>query len=262
MNRLFDRHFALSIGPQRCGTAWLEQYLRGRGDVCLPHGVKELFFFDRLQDRGPEFYASHFHPEPRHSLVMELTTTAFDAVDAPRQVRKLLGAETDLLCPLRDPVERAYAVYQDYVRYGIVSGGIAEAVEQAPQILFSSRYAEHLERWIEGFGVGRIKIVFYEDLLADPETYAHKVSAALSLPKRTPVYQTQPALPPVDRPLQEKRDLLAFLQGFKLRAGRHMPLNQVQAETDRLWLRERLGPETERLRALFKDVSPPWPAVA
>ena len=38
--------FCLFMGPQRSGTSWLYRYLMDRGDVCLPSGVKEVFFFD------------------------------------------------------------------------------------------------------------------------------------------------------------------------------------------------------------------------
>lgn len=82
---------------------------------------------------------------------MELTTTAFDHPQAPRRVDALLGQDVKLLCPLRDPVERAIAVYNQYLSYGIVRGSFREACEQAPQILHAGRYAYHLQNWLSYF---------------------------------------------------------------------------------------------------------------
>jgi hypothetical protein len=43
---------AMVIGPMKAGTTWLYSYLISRGDVCLPEGVKETFFFDRRFNKG------------------------------------------------------------------------------------------------------------------------------------------------------------------------------------------------------------------
>ena len=247
MNSLFAKPFALSIGPQRCGTRWLEAYLRGRGDVCLPETVKEIFFFDRHFQRGPEFYISHFHPQDRHALVMELTTTAFDSPEAPRYAYNLLGQNIVLLCPLRDPLARAREVYIDHLNYGIVSGSIAEAVEQAPQILLASRYADNIERWLERFGRERLNVVFYEDLERDPSGYAKTVSEALWLPFKEPapgVRLTPPSS--VARP-QTFQSLLRNLRPGSSKGGGASPAPMPDMD----WLAERLAPEKERLEKLL-----------
>lgn len=103
----FDRPFALSMGPQRSATSWLDRYLRMRGDVCLPRGVKEVFFFDRYFHRGFGFYKRHYTPNSKHSLIMEISTTSFDHPEAPSRVYKIFGDQITLICPLRHPVERS-----------------------------------------------------------------------------------------------------------------------------------------------------------
>ncbi len=85
----FDKNFALSIGPQRAGARWIDRYLRGRGDVCLPTHVKEIFYFDRHFERGPEFYFGHFRYLPQHKIGVEVTTTAFDHPEAPARVHQM-----------------------------------------------------------------------------------------------------------------------------------------------------------------------------
>lgn len=255
MNSLFNKDFALSIGPQRCGTNWLERYMRFRGDVCLPESVKEVFFFDRHYHRGPEFYQSHFNPSEHHRLVMEMTTTAFDVPEAPRNVYNMMGKDIKLICPLRDPVKRSLAVYQDYLHYGIVSGSIAAAVEQAPQILFASRYAEHLERWLDRFGKERLEVVFYETLEEDAGAFTKQACEFLKLPFMIP----PPGLTLTPSPGPAKTPRLSSI--INLIAGRkshQLPREPAAMSLQIAWLQERLGDEQNRLEKLLGRVIPRW----
>lgn len=183
---MFDRDFALSMGPQRSGTSWLDRYLRSRGDVCMPTDVKEVFFFDRHFERGKSFYKSHFKPETFHKLVMEISTTSFDHPEAPERVYNLFGNNLRMICPLRHPAIRSYSLYLHLLRYGIARGTLKQAAEQTPQILYSSRYAEHLENWYRYFDQEKIKIVYQENLEKCPNDYVSDVCEALGLPKIDP----------------------------------------------------------------------------
>lgn len=179
--RIYDRPFAFSMGPQRAGTSWLDRYLRGRGDVCLPHGVKEVFFFDRDFERGLTHYASHFNLQPEHKLVMEISTTSFDHKEAPANLQSIFGSDVKLICPLRNPIIRSYSLYMHYKRYGLVQGDLFEAVKEIPGILESSYYAEHLERWMDLFGHDKITILLQENLEKNQDDYVRSVCDALSL---------------------------------------------------------------------------------
>ncbi|MGE4312988.1 MAG: sulfotransferase domain-containing protein [Pseudobdellovibrionaceae bacterium] len=180
--KIFDRPFALSMGPQRAGTSWLDRYLRTRGDICLPGDVKEVFFFDRDYERGVAHYAAHFQPEINHTLLMEISTTSFDFAEAPKRVSEVFGQDLMLLCPLRHPVTRSYSLYLHYLHYGLVSGSLQEACAQNPQIIESSRYAQHLSNWLAHYPLEKIKIVFQETLESDQENYIKHVCKALNLP--------------------------------------------------------------------------------
>lgn len=117
---------------------------------------------------------------------MEITTTAFDHPEAPLRVRAFFGPEARLVCPLRHPVERSFSQYQHLKRYGIVTGGISQAADQAPQILNGSRYAQHLENWYRHFPPERIAFLFQEDLEAAQDAYAQRLCEALGLSHMVP----------------------------------------------------------------------------
>lgn len=177
----FKNPFALSIGPQRAGTSWLDRYLRERGDVCVPDDVKEIFYFDRHFDRGFSFYESHFKEKDEQNLTIEITTTSFDHKGAAERVKETFGNDIKLICPLRHPVVRSYSLYLHYLRYGIVFGSLQEACEQNPQIVESSKYAEHLQKWFDLFGQDKIAILFQEDLENDQLNYVKTACTALGL---------------------------------------------------------------------------------
>ena len=179
------------MGPQRAGTTWVDRYLRSRGDICLPEEVKEVFFFDRNFDRGVNFYTSHFDPKKKHELAIEITATSFDHPEAPKRVEEIFGKNLRLVCPLRHPITRSYSLYLHYLRYGIVSGSLQEAVKQVPQIIESSRYTKHIGRWFDIFGRDNIAIIYQEELESDQLSFVKKLCAGLSLDFISPSEEVQ-----------------------------------------------------------------------
>jgi hypothetical protein len=285
-NRIFDRPFVLSMGPQRTGTSWLDRYLRTRGDVCLPGQVKEVFFFDRHYHRGVDFYRGHFLPQDGHQFVMEVSTTAFDSPDAPRHVHEVFGKDITLLCPLRHPVVRAYSLYLHYKRYGIVSGSLQKACREQPQILQSSRYTTHLKRWFEYYPKEDVHIVFQEDLEKSPAAYVEAICALLDLtvkplmPRVRGRYNetTRSLVPALASIAQRSADFLRYhglysvinfgkLLGLKQlifgtggRSGSEES-DQMSAE-DRAWLSAELESEVDKLEELIGVPIVAWRGVS
>lgn len=236
MEPLFSKPFTLSMGPQKCGGAWLYDYFSSRGDVCLPKEIREIFFFDRLFQRGPNFYTGHFNPQDHHKMIMEISTTAFDHPEAPKRVFELFGSNLALLCPLRHPVVRSYEVYRDYLHYGIVTGSLEEAVKQAPQILFSSRYATHLERWFEQFERENINIMYWEDCKKDKDIFVQNLCSILKLPEKE---------------LHKNNFLKMMLLNFFNKKDKNPSVKSDQYHKDILWLEQCLGSEVEKLETLL-----------
>jgi hypothetical protein len=274
----FDRPFAFAMGPQRSGTSWLDRYLRSRGDVCMPSDVKEVFFFDRHYERGLNFYQSHFKPVRNHRLVMEISTTSFDAAGAPRRLWEIFGRDVRLLCPLRHPMTRSYSLYRHYMRYGLVSGGLKEACQQNPQILSSSYYSRHLEDWLYQFGDKAIHFVFQEDMEDNLGVFVTGVCNALQIPIMLPSrnvsqkYNSMAAapFPALARAAQKgatwlrRRQLYPVINAAKalglkpLVFGTEKPDIAIPIpDNDVNWLNERLSGEIERLERLIGPI-PQW----
>ncbi len=235
MGNLFAKPFALGIGPQNCGTEMLQAFFKGHEAVALPN-VQEIFYFDRHVQRGPLFYKGHFDNVMAAELVMELTTTAFDHPQAPERAAELLGKDTKIFCLLRDPVERSFAVYQQYLNYGIVKGSIEEACEQAPQILYASHYADHIQNWMEHFDA--IHFVSYEQLQDAYVQSLQALCAFLDISYQAPKqnFDWQDILPKI---------------WFSQAPKKLKSVNGADARKQKLWLKKELDVERNRLKELI-----------
>lgn len=264
--------FALCMGPQRAGTTWVDRYLRSRGDICLPEEVKEVFFFDRNYDRGLDFYFGHFNVQEKQVLAMEITATSFDHPAAPERVFKTFGSNVRFICPLRHPVVRSYSLYLHYLRYGIVSGTLQDAVKQVPQILESSYYEENLKRWYKYYDPENIVFIFQEELETDQLSFVKKLCKGLTIPFVEPEEEVQgrynittySKFGPLARFAQNTADFLRenrlyFMINFAKNMGvkrlifgaerpdankKNIPLE------DKIWLFDQIGDEVEKFEKL------------
>ena len=171
----------LIIGPMRAGTTWIHRYLASRGDVVLPQGRKETYFFDSYYERGVRWYAQQFRAGQGHRRIVEVAPTYFHSPEAPQRVFKDLG-RIKLVCTLRDPATRAFSHYLHLRRYGLTTLPFRQAVVQHPEILAASRYSLQLRRWVSLFGRGCVASVRMETLIADANQYARQLCSFLDLP--------------------------------------------------------------------------------
>lgn len=173
---------ALVIGPMKAGTSWIHDYLQSRGDVVLPNGVKETFYFDRRYEKGTDWYESHFRSRERmaQEFVIEVAPSYFHCVNAPERVKATLG-EIPLVVTLRDPVRRSWSHYLHLKRYGRTRAPLQEAAIMYPEIIEASRYRACLERWYALFPKDDIHIVWQDLLKNSSDAFAMEVCSALGV---------------------------------------------------------------------------------
>ncbi len=189
------------IGAQRGGTTSLYRYLTDHPDIG-PSLRKEVHFFDRYYEKGPEWYLAHFPLRGDWPLVVEASPSYLFAPAVPRRIHTALpGAR--YIAMLRNPVDRAYSQYQLMVRRGIESLPFAEALaaEQVrlpgpdnPMTLpwrhfsYTKRglYAEQLQRWLAVVPRERLFVIRSEDFYADPAAILERTLDWLGLPSVIP----------------------------------------------------------------------------
>ncbi len=178
------------IGAMRCGTSTLWEMLSRHESIYLPKR-KELHFFDDREgfyQRGVEAYAAHFEQARPEQIPGESTPCYMYYEEACERLWRTLP-EARLVAILRDPVVRAWSHYWYEVRRGREYLSAEAAFRREPARLASGgyearnrysylgrgRYHEQLRRFERRFSREQLCVVFFEELVADPEAVMARV---------------------------------------------------------------------------------------
>ncbi len=161
----------IAVGPQRTGTTWLHEVLRGHAG--LP-SIKETDFFSRHYANGIDWYLRFFRGCPPDVPRGEIDPNYFGIPEACERIAALIP-RCRIIVSLRDPTERAWSSYRVMRRDAWTRIGFEETVARNPVIRESSRYAFHLRNWFTHFGRERVLVLFYEDLEADAQAYLDRI---------------------------------------------------------------------------------------
>lgn len=209
----------LIIGSTKCGTTSLHGWLTEHPMVAGTK--KEIHFFNMNWHRGTDWYRAYFphkreverfaNENGRPLTVGEATASYLAHYWTPQRMHKLLP-NAKLIVILRDPVDRAHSQYHYFVRRGTEP---AETFEEALELeaerlageeqqeiddprfhswrVFrwgyqrTSRYAEHLERWLAVYPREQFLFLSFErDIAGDPEGTLARVQEFLGLPPHKP----------------------------------------------------------------------------
>lgn len=205
------------IGAAKTGTTSLHRWLGQHPDIFVPR-QKGLHFFtaqwlrenssgpgdDRLlQDLTPtwEAYLAHYADAAGRKAIGDVSPSYFSWWPSREAIGKYLG-EPRILLVLRDPVQKAFSQYTHLIRDGRESLSFWEALQAEPERkargfgalwlhLESALYAEPTERFLEYFGRERMKVLFFEDLIRDPQATLREIFAFLGVDAAVPLDTTE-----------------------------------------------------------------------
>ena len=83
---------------------------------------------------------------------------------------------------LRDPVKRAYSQYWHLMKMGRATQSFEDTLLSNPLLISGSTYELHLRHWIDVLGHDRVKIVLFEDYMADQGKVLDEVLAFIGAP--------------------------------------------------------------------------------
>lgn len=161
------------VGCSRCGTTWVDKALREHPEIYLPPN-KQTYFFDSHYDKGIQWYLDHFTGIlPSHNAVGEIATYYSQPDIIPLVAEHFPQAK--LLMSVRNPIDRAYSFYQSRAsRFDWTN--IEQAIEQQPNdILERGKYSEQIEGILKYFPEEQLKVVFFDDLTAQPEEFLRSI---------------------------------------------------------------------------------------
>jgi hypothetical protein len=175
----------LHLGPSKTGTTWLYQVLACHPEVFLCP-AKDLYFFNRCYDRGPDWYRAQFHgAQPAHKVVGELCPDYLSHGPAPERIRACLGPGVKLMVTLREPISRAFSMYLHRRKHGQAAPTFRETTAIFPGIIDEGRYATHLNSYLRHFGRESLHIALFDDLQADPQAFLDGVTDWLGIARQS-----------------------------------------------------------------------------
>lgn len=180
----------LIIGAPKAGTTSLYDHLRAHPDVFMP-ALKEPRYFgyagapgtgDRkkwpVQSRAE--YEALFAGAGRAAAVGEATPHYLFYPDAAARIRATLP-EVRLIASLRNPIDRAYSIYQMNLRNKQANAGVPFARALPADHNLQETYHGPLARYFEAFPRERIKVVLLDDIEAAPKRTVQEIFAFLGV---------------------------------------------------------------------------------
>jgi len=163
------------IGAMKCGTTSLWEYLKQHPNVQLPHGIKNIEYFDSNANwnKGLPFYKKHFNKNSNTHSIGEISTeyTKYPHVkDVAKNMYATLPC-VKLVYLIRLPMERLISHYIHNVGAAKESRDINSALQDKannPYILYSL-YFFQLEQFLKHFNKDDILIITTDNLLHNRE---------------------------------------------------------------------------------------------
>jgi hypothetical protein len=197
------------IGPPKTGTTSLNSYLKQHPQIFMCP-IKEPGFFmlegERLstgQYRSAYSiaqladYEKLFDGVENQMAIGEASTRYFYSQKAANRIKHYIpGAR--LITILRDPVERAYSEYlmlrlnrqqklPDFEQAvdQELQGEAARATDPAGSYIQGSFYYDRLQTYLTHFPITQVRIIFYEDYLANPQKIMAEIFQFLGVAEHT-----------------------------------------------------------------------------
>ncbi len=185
----------LIIGAMKSGTTSLYRDLLTHPRVFFPldKEPENLCSDDVLTDAGRARYEKMFERAGPDQLCAEASTAytkrpTFEGV--AERARKLMP-EARLIYLIRDPVARLLSHHHHMRVEGSMPESLEQAIEEHPELLDYSRYAMQLDPWANAFGADAIRVVRFEDYIADREASAAALQQFLGLDPRPDLVDAQ-----------------------------------------------------------------------
>lgn len=162
----------LIIGAAKAGTTSLYEYLRQHPDVYMSPLKEPQYYWSegyaesRWGVRTRDAYERLFDDVAGEKAVGEASPQYINSPTAPGRIAVDLP-DVKIIVSLRNPADRAYSYYLGRLRAARERCRVEEAMRPGTHYFETSLYHPRLLRYFEQFGPGRIKIVIFDDLVAN-----------------------------------------------------------------------------------------------
>ncbi len=173
------------VGAQKAGTSSLHDWLEQLPGVCLPkHKETDFFTFQKLYDRGLNWYLQQFPDCTEQAVIGEVSPNYMFFPEACRRIREHIP-NAKFIFIFRHPIDRAYSNYLMDFHKGYETLSFQEALlkERARWVdeenlrghwgyIMRGRYAAQVKRFQQVFPESEFMFIKFEDLIAPGEVGA------------------------------------------------------------------------------------------
>jgi hypothetical protein len=192
--------FFVIIGAQRCGSTMLRRALADHPEIQFlePEWPEPRSFMRSDAPVSADEYRERFG-KCVGRVLGEKSTSYIDRPDSAARIANALpGAK--IIAIVREPLARAVSHYRFSFQNRAETLDLAEALTPEAEArsydterfsvspfhyLIRGRYIEHLQPWVEVFGLSRVHVVVFEELVAEPATLS-RVHRYLGVEERPP----------------------------------------------------------------------------
>lgn len=162
-------------GAQKSGTSTLYAQLSQHPEITASKHT-EIEFFTRSNDEvgSRSAYLRNFKKPHAHWL-LDVSPGYITSKVAPKQIASIFP-DARIVFILRDPASRAYSAWRMQITKGSELRPFGEAMESEMHYLENGRYGKHIERYLECFPLKNIQILFFEDLVKNPQKVLSSIS--------------------------------------------------------------------------------------
>lgn len=272
----------LIIGAMKSGTTGLYLDLATHPNVFLAQDKEpqNLCSDEVLTQQGRQKYAQQYAGAHSSQVICDASTNYAKRPDYDGVVRRaleVLPAGFKVIYMVRHPVDRILSQHYHEFIDGTVSGAVNDDVRRHSRFLDYSSYAYQLQPWLDAIGQERIKIVRFEDYVAQRREVVQEVGEFLGLSRhgyniRLERIYNQSMSKPVATSFWKRvasnsvyKNLLRRLLPPQLRlaiyrwilpAAPEKPAGPPLAMLD--WLHESLGAEVHQLSKMLGLSEPLW----
>lgn len=162
----------LIIGAMKAGTTSLYRDLLTNPRIYFPADKEpeSLSRPDIESEAGLRAYGALFAGAAADQICGEASTGYTRLPETPgvaERARRVLGPGARIIYLVREPVARTISHHHHDFSYGRVDADVNRVIRERPTYLDTSRYAMQVSPWLEAFGRDRVRIIRFEDYIAD-----------------------------------------------------------------------------------------------
>lgn len=205
------------IGAMKCGTSTLHEQIAMQPSTHLSEPKEPNFFSnDEEFQRSMDWYQALFRDAHSTDLRGESSTHYTKLPTYPSTITRIakhLSPPPKMIYIMRHPIDRLISHYVHDWTERKVSAPIDSAVDSHPDLINYSKYAMQLTPFVTEFGADMILPVFFERMIAHPQSELERVCNFLGY-EHSPTWQTNLAAQNQSAERMQMTMLSSFLLHF------------------------------------------------